>query len=148
MNAIEPPISRPMNVFGFGDVDLRERIVEEVAALLAQVELGADRLDVAREQRHRGDDRRADGEALRDGLRGVADRVEAHHDALGLTVELARHLRDAGGVVGDRAEGVLGHDHAGRGEHAHARERDEVQRELDVAAAEGDGGRRARRRWR
>ena len=79
------------------------------------------------EQRHRGDDRRADGEALGDGLGGVTDGVEAHHDALGLAVELAGHLGDTGGVVGHRTERVLGDDHAGGCEHAHAGERDEVE---------------------
>ncbi len=91
-----------------------------------------------REQGHRGDDRRADGEALRDGLGGVADGVEAHHDALRLAVELAGHLGDAGGVVGDRAERVLADDDAGGGQHAHAGEGDEVEGELQVAAAESD----------
>ena len=90
------------------------------------------------EQGHRGDDGRADGEALGDGLGGVAHGVEADHDPLGLAVELARHLGDAGGVVGHRAEGVLGDDHAGGGEHAHAGEGHEVERELEVAAAEGE----------
>ena len=78
----------------------------------------------------------------------LPDRVEAHHDALGLALELARHLGDAGRVVGDRTERVLGDDDTGRGEHAHAGEGDEVERELDVAAAEPDRRRRARPRWR
>ena len=50
-----------------------------------------------------------------------------------------RHLGDAGGVVADRAEGVLGDDDAGGGEHAHAAEGDEVEGELQVAAAERQG---------
>ena len=90
------------------------------------------------EQRHGGDDGRADGEALGDGLGGVADRVEAHHDPLGLAAELARHLGDAGGVVGHRTERVLGDDDAGGGEHAHAGEGHQVEGELDVAVAERD----------
>jgi hypothetical protein len=64
------------------------------------------------EQRDRGDDRRRDREALGDRLGGVAHRVEAIEDLLGLAVELAGHLGDALGVVGDRAEGVLGDDDA------------------------------------
>jgi len=54
----------------------------------------------AGEQGDRGNDRGADRESLRDRLGGVTDGVEAHHDALGLAVELTGHLRDAGGVVG------------------------------------------------
>ena len=50
--------------------------------------------------------------------------------ALRLALELARHLGDAGRVVGDRTERVLGDDDAGGGEHAHAGESDQVEREL------------------
>ncbi len=122
-----------------GAEDAARRVLQRLDRLGRQ-DLGARDLDEAGEQRHRGDDRGADGEALGDGLGGVAHRVEADHDPLGLAVELARHLGDAGGVVGHRAERVLGHDDAGGGEHAHAGEGDEVQRELRVAAAEPDGG--------
>ncbi len=66
---------------------------------LAELLVG-DRLDERGEQGDGGDDGGADGEALGDGLGGVAHRVEAHHDALRLTAELAGHLGDAGGVVG------------------------------------------------
>ena len=48
------------------------------------------------------------------------------------------HLGDAGGVVGDRAEGVLRDDDAGGGEHAHAGEGHQVEGELDVAVAQPD----------
>ena len=129
-----------MNDLRVGHVDLGEDVVEQRVAgdALERVELAADRLDVRGEQRDRRDDRGADGEALGDGLGGVAHRVEAHHDPLGLALELARHLGDAGRVVGDRAEGVLGDDDAGGGEHAHAGEGDHVEGELDVAVAEPD----------
>src|SRR5207249_8857245 len=73
--------------------------------------------------------------------------VEAHHDALGLVAELARHLGDAGGVVGDGTEGVLRHDDPGRGQHAHAGEGHEVERELDVALARSEE-RRVGKEWR
>ncbi len=66
----------------------------------------------------------------------------------GLALELARHLRDARRVVGDGTERVFRHDDTGGREHAHAGERDEVQRELEVAAPEHDRGRRARPRSR
>ena len=78
----------------------------------------------------------------------LPDRVEHHHDALRLTLELARHLGDAGRVVGDRTERVFRHDHTGGGEHAHTGERNEVERELQVLGTEHDGERRAHRRWR
>ncbi len=47
-----------------------------------EAELVAGGLDEAGEQGDGGDDGRADGEALGDGLRGVADGVEADHDPL------------------------------------------------------------------
>ena len=125
---------------GIRHVDLRlEGAPEQSRADLAELELGADGLDERGEQGHGGDDGRADGEPLGDGLGGVADGVEAHHDALGLASELPRHLGDAGGVVGDGAERVLTDHHAGGSEHAHAGQGDQVERELDVAVAEGDG---------
>ncbi len=54
-------------------------------------------------------------------------------------MELATHLGDAGSVVADRAEGVFRHDHAGGGQHAHATQGDEVQREREVPTADGQG---------
>ena len=63
-------------------------------------------------------------------------------------LELAGHLGDAGGVVGDRAEGVLGHDDAGGGQHADAGEGDQVERELRCCRRRGRGPHRWRRRWR
>ena len=35
----------------------------------------------------------------------------------------ARHFGDAAGIVGDRAEGIEGHDHAGKAEHRGDRDR-------------------------
>ena len=141
--ATEPPMSRPMNVFGSATLICVSDVAEQRAGASACRRSRGSSVPIVSmkrgEQRHRGDDRRADGEALGDGLGGVAHRVEAHHDPLGLAVELAGHLGDAGGVVGHRAEGVLGHDDAGGGQHAHAGEGDQVERELQVAAAEADG---------
>ena len=59
-------------------------------------------------------------------------------------VDVAGHLRDALGVVGDRAEGVHRDDDADGGEQAAAGQRDREQRDVDDAAAEQeraeDGG--------
>ena len=59
-----------------------------------------------------------------------------------------RHLGDAGGVVADRAEGVLGDDDAGGGEHAHAGEGDEVERRTACEPPRPPGWRVATRRRR
>ena len=79
-------------------------------------------LGVGGEQHERAQARRADGIALGHRLGGVADRVErvgvAH---LG---RQARHLGDAAGIVGDRAEGVERHDHAGQRQHGGDGDRD------------------------
>ena len=63
--------------------------------------LGTDGLDERREQCHRGNDGRADRDTFGYRLGGVADGIEAHHDALGLASEFAGHLGDTSGVVGD-----------------------------------------------
>ena len=81
----------------------------------------------------------ADGHTLGHRLGGVAHGVEADHDPLRLTGELAGHLGDTGGVVGHRAEAVLGDDHAGGGQQPDAGQGHQVQGELDVPAAEPDG---------
>ena len=94
-----------MKIF-VGDVD--RDLVEHAASALEQLVdldlleglLGGG-LDEAGEQGDSGDDRRTDREALGDGLGRVTDGVEADHDPLGLAVELARHLGDAGRVVAD-----------------------------------------------
>ena len=143
--AIEPPMSRPMNVIGLATLIWVRTSLKSSEPTLPMPSSLPMRLDVGGEQRDGRDDRRADGEALGDGLRGVADGVEAHHDPLGLAVELARHLRDARRVVGDGAEGVLRDDDSGRGQHAHTGERDQVERELQVAVPEHDSDADGRR---
>ena len=118
---------------------MKSRLPSERASVRTrEAELAPGGLDERGEQRDGRDDRGADGEALGDGLGGVAHRVEAHHDPLGLALELARHLGDAGRVVGDGAEGVLGDDDTGGGQHAHAGEGHQVEGELDVAVAHPD----------
>ena len=131
-----------MNTFGIGDVDGQQvehatRGLQRGVDDVLRQRLVDSGLDEAGEQGDGGDDCRADREALGDGLGRVADGVEADHDAGRLAVELAAHLGDAGGVVADRTERVFGDDDAGGGQHAHAAECDEVERELQVAAAEG-----------
>ena len=91
-------------------------------ALLASAMKYLQVVAVGREQHQRAETGRADGVALGDRLRGVADRVERVGrvaDFLGQ----AGHLGDAAGVVGDRAEGVERHDHAGEAEHGGDRDR-------------------------
>ncbi len=70
--------------------------------------LGIDRLVERGEQRERGQRGRADGEALADRRGGVAQRVEPSV-ILRTSGSEAGHLRDAAGVVGDRAVGVDRH---------------------------------------
>ena len=122
-----------------GHVDLSLDVVNSLAARGVQAGAAADGLDERGEQGHRGDDRRADGHPLGDRLGGVAHRVEADHDPLGLAGELAGHLGDAGGVVRHRAEAVLGDHHAGGGQQADAGEGHQVEGQLDVAVTQADG---------
>ena len=89
---------------------------------------GDDRVGVGTEQRSRGEHSGGDGDALGDGLRGVADRVKVGEDACALLVDVAAHLGDALGVVADRAEGVHRDDDTGGGEQPGAGERDGEQR--------------------
>jgi hypothetical protein len=58
---------------------------------------------------------------------------------LSFPLELTGHLGDAGGVIGHRSECVLRHDHAGGGEHPHAAQGNEVERELEVASSQDHG---------
>ena len=95
-----------------------------------------DRVGERPEQRGRGQHGGRDRDALGDGLRGVADGVELGEDLRALLVDVAGHLRDALGVVADRAEGVHGDDDADRGEQATAGQRHREQRDDDRAAAE------------
>jgi hypothetical protein len=77
-----------------------------------------------------------DRDALGDGLGGVPDRVELGEDVHTGAGHVARHLRDALRVVGDRAEGVHGDDDADRGEQAGAGQRHREQRHGDRAGGE------------
>jgi hypothetical protein len=83
-------------------------------------------LDEGGDDGQRRQRRRADGEALADRRRGVADLVEAVGD-LAASPAHAGHLGDAAGVVRDRAVGVDGHGDADGGEHAHGGDADTVQ---------------------
>ena len=79
-------------------------------------------VEIRREQQEGGERRGADGVALRERLGRVADRVEP----VGLVanvLRLLRHLDDAAGIVGDRAEDVHREDVAGGAKHAHRRDR-------------------------
>jgi hypothetical protein len=71
---------------------------------------------VGREQHQRAEAGRADGIALGDRLGGVADGVERVGGVAHLLGQ-AGHFGDAAGIVGDRAEGVERHDHAGQRQH-------------------------------
>lgn len=71
-----------------------------------------------------------------DGLRGVADGVELGEDLRALLVDVAGHLGDALGVVGDGAEGVHRHDDVDGGQQATAGEGDEEQRQRRRAGTE------------
>ena len=104
------PSRPPTNTTGFARSTL-QRLARVVAHLV----------EVRREEQERRERRRADRVALRERLRRVADGVEP----IGLLAHrlgLARHLDDAAGVVGDRAEHVHREDVAGRAEHAHRRD--------------------------
>ena len=97
------------------------RLTEVIRALAPAREDQVDLVDVGAEQQERGQRRRGDRVALRQGLRRVADRVEAVGDLAGAGLGPAE-LGDATGVVGDRAEGVHRQDVGGRHEHAHRRD--------------------------
>ena len=83
-------------------------------------------LVVGREQHQRAEAGRADGIALGHRLGGVADRVE-RVGRLAHLLRQARHFGDAAGIVGDRAEGVERHDHAGERQHGGHRDGDAEQ---------------------
>ena len=110
-----PPISRPMSTAGSSIAETDD---------LARRRLGQLGLE-GREQHERGEHGRADRVALGDGLGRVADRVERVGDVADLLGQL-RHLGDAAGVVGDRAEGVERDDQAGQRELRHDGDADAV----------------------
>ena len=91
----------------------------EIDAVGADAELGRIMLEVGRvgAEQHQGAKRgRADRIALGDRLGGVADRVEGVGAGAHVLLH-AGHLGDSAGIVGDRAVGVEGDDHAGEREH-------------------------------
>src|SRR6185437_6894749 len=73
-------------------------------------------LGVGGEQHQGAEAGRADGVALGDRLGGVTHRVE-RVGVVAHFVGQARHFGDAAGIVGDRAEGIERHDHAGQRQH-------------------------------
>ena len=111
-------------------------MLEELSAGGLDAFLEADGLDIRGEQGDGCDDRRSNRKTFGDGLSRVTDRVEADHDLFGLALELTGHLGDTGSVVRDRSKGVLGDDHPCGCKHAHPGERDQVERELQVATSE------------
>ena len=103
------------------------------ASLLGRAD---DRIAECAEQRGRRKHGGRDCDALGDRLGRVADRVEAGEHCCALAIDIARHLGDALGVVGNRTEGVHRDDDADRGEQAGAGECDREEREQHNAAAE------------
>ena len=85
-----------------------------------------DRRGVGREERQRGEGRRANREALADRRGGVAEGVEAVGDLADFGAEVA-HLGDTAGVVGDWAVRINGHRDADRREHTHGRNGDTIE---------------------
>ena len=79
----------------------------------------------AREQHDRREHRRADRVSLRDRLRRVPDGIEPIGDFAHLLGQV-RHLGDAAGVVGDRAERVERDDQARQREQPHSGDADAV----------------------
>ncbi len=96
--------------------------------------------DERTEERHGGDDRRADGDPLGDGLGRVAHRVQVGHDFAGFWLQ-SGHFADAVGVVRDRPERVHGHVVARQRQHADAGHGDAVEDEgeLDELGREASG---------
>ena len=123
---------------GLGDVEALQRPCSPASSLQL--------LDERREQHERREHGRADRVTLRDGLRGVADRVERVGDVADLLGQV-RHLGDAAGVVGDRAERVERDDQAGQRQLRHHRDADAVDAGELVGAedAEADQDRRGGR---
>jgi hypothetical protein len=55
-------------------------------------------------------------------------------------MKFASHFGNASGVVRNRTESIFRHDDTSRGEHAHAAQRNEIKRELNVSATHPDCG--------
>ena len=134
-NTTAAPISRPTRLFGFATLSSDSRFSIEPALTID----GSDGVGVGTEQRRRGQNRGGDGDALGDGLRGVADRVQVGEDPSAVLVDVTGHLGDALGVVRDRAERVHRDDDADGGQQAGAGERDGEQRQDDRATAQQEG---------
>ena len=94
--------------------------------VVANLHLSLSSLQERSEQHDRGQTGRTDGIAFRDGLGGVADRVERIGYLADRLGHLG-HLGDAARVVGDRAEGVDRDDDSGHREHRHDGDCDPVQ---------------------
>ena len=135
-----PPMSRPMSTSGSSSRNWTGSLPSSDEL---RVELDLER----REQHERGEHGRADRVALRDGLRRVADRVERVGHGADLLGHV-RHLGDAAGVVGDRAERVERDDEAAEPELRHDRDADAVDPAELVRAvdAEREDDRRQRGR--
>ena len=111
-NGTAPPISRPMKTFGSATL---MKISSNTPRLVccSSATRSADRISPAAVSMKLANRATAAMTAepiakpLVTALVVLPDGVEADHDALGLAVELAAHLGDAGGVVADRAERVL-----------------------------------------
>ena len=122
------------------DVELEELVLRRVG-LDERLE---HRGGVGAEQRGRGEHGGRDRDALGDRLGGVADGVELGEDLRALRAHVAGHLRDALGVVGDRAEGVHRDDDADGGQQAatgqrHREQRDRQRRTAEQVGAEHGG---------
>ena len=85
-----------------------------------------------------GEGRRADGEALTDGGRGVAHFVEGVGNGTGFFTH-SRHLSDAARVVRDRTISIDTHSDPDRREHADRRDTDPVKAGK-MACPENDKG--------
>ena len=93
---------------------------------------GREVVGVIGEQHQGREGRGADGIALGDRLGRVADRIERIGDVAHL-LRQARHLRDAAGVIGDRAVRIERDDHAGHRQHGGGGDRDAVEAEAGAA---------------
>ena len=125
-----PPISRPISTSGW-EMSKPSSDLAVLGRLLAQL------LDERREQHERREHGRADRVTLRHGLGGVADRVERVGDVAHLLGQV-RHLGDAAGVVGDRAERVERDDQAGQRQLRHHRHADAVDAGQLVGAEDAE----------
>ncbi|KAG1241537.1 hypothetical protein G6F68_016642 [Rhizopus microsporus] len=98
---------------------------------------------VVGEQHQCGQRRRTDGVALGHRLGGIAHCIQRIGDVADLRRQLG-HLGDATGVVGYRAVGIQGDDHAGHRQHRGGSDGDAVQ----AAQCERAPDRRAHRHHR